>query len=156
MVRLRPALIWSAFFGAMCLVGSVQTAVAAPFVLQTAAGANLGCVVGTTCPGNDETIEVIDKGLRLHHFDQRDEQRARRSRRSELYLLLKPEHRWEAQCCSLGDFDLASESTRLAAAIAVATDELTISSAELNGQAGTLDVSFLLTGTLIIAPARER
>ena len=53
---------------------------------------------------------------------------------------------------ALGDFDLASESTRLAAAIAVATDELTISSAELNGQAGTLDVSFLLTGTLDNSP----
>ena len=144
MLRLQPALVCSAFFTAMTLAGSVQTALAAPFVLQALAGANLGCTVGTTCPGNDE-MEVIDEGLVSASLSSATDDV------DDPYFTYSAEAFAEfgrLHARASGDYDLPSASTRLAGAAAVATDLLTISDPLLNGQAGTLEISFLLDGIL--------
>lgn len=151
MLRLRPVLIWTVLFSAVTLVGSVQTADASPYTLSTQVGANLGCIPGETCPninGDEESdfgIAGPDNGAGFVSVsdatDGFDDPNFTYSAAADASF-----GRLHARAS--GSYNLSSPSTRRAGALAIATDLLTISAPGLDGQAGTLDVSFLLDGIL--------
>ena len=155
MLRLRPSLIWTALFSAVFLVTSSQTAGASPFALGTGVGANLGCIPGGPppegCPnlnGDEEAdfqLAGPDNGA---GFVSVTDLTDGFSDPNFTYSAAANASFGELQAQASGSFDLSSESTRRAIAFAYATDSLTLSAAGLDGQAGTLDVSFLLDGTL--------
>lgn len=140
----------------LALTTSVRTAIAGPFALGTVVGANVGCVpgkgaqpvTGTPCPNidgdEDSSLELTGNGGLLSLTDATDG-------------IADPDFQYSAAAAASfgslharasGSYDLSSEGYRGASAFAFATDLLTLSAPGLNGQAGTLDVSFLLDGTL--------
>jgi PEP-CTERM motif len=140
----------------LALTTSVRTAIAGPFALGTVVGANVGCVpgkgaqpvTGTPCPNidgdEDSSLELTGNGGLLSLTDATDG-------------IADPDFQYSAAAAASfgslharasGSYDLSSEGYRGASASAFATDLLTLSAPGLNGQAGTLDVSFLLDGTL--------
>ena len=151
MFRLRPALVYSALFSAMTLVGSVQTAVAATIGFDTAVGANLGCTPEVTCPDIDGNQE-FDLWLTATGFVSLDSLTDGFVDPNFTYFAAADAQFGSLSATASGSYDLAFASTRLALAGAVTTDLLTISAPldapELDGQAGTLDITFLLDGTL--------
>lgn len=131
---------------AIFLVAFSHTAAAGP-VLLTLVGANLGCNPGAGCPNidGDEDLDFENVGAGSISVTNLTD------------AFIDPFFTYSAAAESeygrlharaIGSYNLASSDTRSALAVALMTDQLTISSPGLNGQAGTLDISVLLDGML--------
>jgi hypothetical protein len=146
MCRLRHSLIQTALLGAMALVASVHTAAADP-MLFAAVGVNLGCTPAVTCPNTDGNDDV-DFGVSANGFINVTDATDGFNDPNFVYSATADPQFGRLRAGASGSYNLSSSSTRMAGAFAVAQDELTIGAPGLDGQAGTLDVSVTLDGTL--------
>lgn len=148
MRRLRPLLICTALFSAMTLVASEQRADAAPFAFGTLVASNHGCTPQVTCPDNGDGDQDHDYEVAGGAFVSATNATDGFNDPFFTYLARARASFGQLQAQASVEFDLPDESIRTAGAFAFVTDSLTLSAPGLAGQAGTLDVSFLIDGIL--------
>jgi len=147
MRRLRPSLIYAALC-AVTLVISGERANAAPFAFGTFVASNHGCIPQVTCPESDDGDQDYDFGLAGGASISVTNATDGFNDPFFTYLARARASFGELQAQASGEFDLPTESIRTAGAFAFVTDSLTLTALGLDGQAGTLDVSFLIDGIL--------
>jgi hypothetical protein len=132
------------------LVTYSQTAAAAPFTLATVVGANVGCTPGVTCPNidgdEDASFEItgpndgagaISVTSATDGFDDPN----------FVYSAAADASFGSLHARATGSYNLPLPGYREAFALALATDQLTLSAPGMTGDA-LLQVSFNLDGTL--------
>jgi hypothetical protein len=151
MIRLRSSLLWTLSLSLVCLVISSRPADADPFVLGTGVGANLGCQPQVTCPNfdgdRDADFQIRGPNNGAGYVSVSNLTDAS-SDTAFTYFAQANASFGKLQAGASGNYNLSSDSTRVAFAFALVTDQLTLDAPGLAGANGTLDLSFLLDGEL--------
>jgi hypothetical protein len=150
MSRLQSSLLWTLTLSLVCVVISSQSANASPFALGTGVGANLGCVPQVTCPNfngdRDSNFEIAGPNNGAGYVSVSNLTDTFGDT-AFTYFAQANASFGKLQAGASGTYNLSSQGTRDAFALAGMVDQLTLSALGVTGT-GTLDLSFLLEGEL--------